>query len=65
MTVRPLPWRDWFVLARRSFGLAPEAFWGLTLAEWRWLMGADPRLAAPLSRRDLDHLLKEYPDKEL
>ncbi|WP_300543491.1 phage tail assembly chaperone [Maricaulis sp.] len=45
--------------AAARLGIAPEAFWRLSLAEWRALAGGD---ASVLSRRDLDRLLKHFPD---
>ena len=39
--------------------LAPQAFWSLSLAEWRAMV---PRPRAPLARRELDDLMQRYPD---
>ncbi len=55
-----IPWRQWFSFAVLSLGLAPEAFWSLTLNEWRWLAPDD---AAALTRGGLNSLLSLYPDK--
>ena len=56
-------WRAWFALAVRRFGLSPEAFWTLTLAEWRALLRAcaGPR---PLDRAGLAALMAAYPDED-
>ncbi|USQ94844.1 phage tail assembly chaperone [Caulobacter sp. RL271] len=43
-------------------GLAPEAFWRLSLVEWRVLTEAPP--APVLSRTDLCALIARYPDEE-
>ena len=47
--------------ASREFGIAPDAFWRLSLKEWRALTGQPPGLA-PLSRADLETLIDAYPD---
>lgn len=54
-----IPWRRWFSFAVLSLGLAPEAFWSLTLAEWRFLAPDD---AGALGRARLDELIALYPD---
>ncbi|XBQ16283.1 MAG: phage tail assembly chaperone [Oceanicaulis sp.] len=50
-------WAAWFAAGVGRFGLSPDAFWSLTLAEWRALIStrAGPR---PLGRTELDALLK-------
>lgn len=54
-------WAERFVFAVRGLRLSPEAFWSLTLSEWRALTA--PALgAAPISRADLDALLAAHPD---
>jgi uncharacterized phage protein (TIGR02216 family) len=56
---------DWPALMRagmRGLGLSPEAFWRLTPAELRVLLGADAA-SAPLGRSRLDQLLEAYPDQ--
>ncbi len=40
-------------------GIAPEAFWRLSLKEWRALTEAPP----VLSRADLSALIARYPDE--
>lgn len=42
-----------------GLGLTPDAFWRLTLPEWRALAAH----AAPMTRDRLDHLLRLYPDE--
>ncbi len=42
-------------------GLAPDAFWRLSVAEWRALSA--PGIAEPLSRAELDALMRAHPDK--
>ena len=64
ITGTSIPWRDWFTLAVSGMGMAPAAFWALSVQEWRWLMVNHPRGGVPLSRAGFDHLLKQYPDKE-
>lgn len=54
---------DWLAALRAAsrLGIAPAAFWRLSLIEWRAMVGfADAR---PLSRRALQILMADYPDK--
>lgn len=46
-----------------SLGLPPEAFWRLSLVEWRMLTAAPP--SPVLTRAGLADLIARYPDKEL
>lgn len=46
-----------------NLGLPPEAFWRLSLKEWRALTEAPP--APVLSRADLSTLIARYPDEEI
>jgi len=46
-----------------SLGLAPEAFWRLSLKEWRMLTETPP--APVLTRSDLSALIARYPDEEI
>jgi len=53
---------DWPAALRLAvrLGLTPQAFWQLSLCEWRALTGGG---AAPaLDRAALDALLQRYPD---
>ena len=55
-------WRAALRLASRQLALSPEAFWRLSLAEWRALTEAP---AAPvLDRAALDALIARFPDEE-
>lgn len=45
-----------------QLGLAPEAFWRLSLVEWRALTEAPP--TPVLSRTDLSALIARFPDEE-
>lgn len=54
-------WPGLLRLAALRFGLAPEAFWRLSLAEWRALTA---EAAGPvLTRVDFETLARRYPDK--
>jgi len=54
------PWRAALRRAVLELGLPPEAFWRLSLAEWRALAQAP---AAPtLDRAALDALVARFPD---
>ncbi|NUN67492.1 phage tail assembly chaperone [Pseudanabaena biceps] len=43
-----------------GLGVAPEAFWRLSLREWRWLTA--PRGGPALGRDGLRALMERYPD---
>lgn len=45
-----------------SLGVAPEAFWRLSLVEWRMLTEAPP--SPVLTRSGLADLIARYPDEE-
>lgn len=56
-------WRDALRLAAWRLAIPPEAFWRLSLAEWRALTEAP---AAPvLDRATLDALIARFPDEEI
>lgn len=46
-----------------SLGVAPEAFWRLSLKEWRMLTETPP--APVLTRANLSALIARYPDEEI
>lgn len=53
----------WAALIRRAareFATPPEAFWRLSLREWRAL--SEPARAQPLSRADFNSLAAAHPD---
>ncbi len=55
---------DWPALMRaglQGLGLSPEAFWALTPAELRLMLG-DPTKSGPLLSSGLDALMAAYPD---
>ncbi|WP_369814887.1 phage tail assembly chaperone [Brevundimonas sp. Leaf168] len=54
------PWGEMLRLAA-TMGVAPEAFWRLSLREWRMLTQA-PRGTAPLGREGLARLMEGWPD---
>lgn len=53
-------WGEMLRLAVR-LGVAPEAFWRLSLKEWRWLTEA-PMQTAPMARGELNALMEGWPD---
>ena len=56
---------DWPALMRAGvvgLGLQPEAFWDLTPAELKLLLG-DPQASGPLLGAGLDALMAAYPDR--
>jgi hypothetical protein len=54
------PWRVW-IGAAAALGVAPQAFWRLSLNEWRALMAPTPN--ATLARTEFDALTGAFPDK--
>lgn len=54
---------DWGGMLRTALaiGLAPEAFWRLSLKEWRMLTET-PRGSAPLSRTEFERMREIWPD---
>jgi uncharacterized phage protein (TIGR02216 family) len=58
MTTEPTPWRVLIALAQ-SLGVAPAAFWRLSLREWRALTRPQNDR---LSQAGLDHLMQQFPD---
>ncbi len=55
-------WQGWFALGVLRFGLNPEAFWRLSVLEWRALCSALAPGAAPPVRGVLDSLMRRYTD---
>lgn len=53
-----LPWAE-MMKAAAAIGIAPQAFWQLSLREWLWLSQSGAR---GMHRDELDALLQEYPD---
>ncbi|PTT06512.1 phage tail assembly chaperone, partial [Caulobacter sp. HMWF025] len=56
---------DWTAALQRAAALsiAPDAFWRLSLVEWRALTAA-PSLIPVLGRPGLEALIDLYPDEE-
>lgn len=54
-----LPWGE-MMRAALAAGVAPDAFWRLSLREWRWLAGVTR--VGP-GRADLEEMMRRYPDK--
>lgn len=54
------PWPRLLRLAAQM-GIAPEAFWRLSLVEWRALTGGE---AEALPRAAFDELAKRFPDED-
>jgi uncharacterized phage protein (TIGR02216 family) len=44
-----------------AMGVSPEAFWRLSLKEWR-ILTAGPEAVAPLGRGDLERMMRAWPD---
>ncbi len=55
------PWGGMLQTAA-ALALPPEAFWRLSLMEWRMLTTV-PASAAPMGRGDLDRLAEAWPDE--
>ncbi len=56
------PWPTMLRLAVLRFGMTPEAFWRLSLSEWRALAGGE---VAGIGRAGLEALMGAYPDEEV
>jgi len=56
-------WRDALRLAALRLAIPPEAFWRLSLPEWRALTETPP--APSLNRAALDALIARFPDEDL
>ncbi|WP_035579105.1 phage tail assembly chaperone [Hyphomonas jannaschiana] len=56
-----LPWAV-MLRAALSAGVTPDAFWRLSLREWRWLAGEG---GEAMSRGRLAALMGAYPDGEV
>ncbi|MCA8900287.1 MAG: phage tail assembly chaperone [Hyphomonas sp.] len=56
-----LPWGA-MLRAALTAGLSPEAFWRLSLREWRWLAGAG---GDGMGRGRLVGLMDAFPDEPL
>jgi uncharacterized phage protein (TIGR02216 family) len=54
------PWSEMLRVAAR-LGVGPEAFWRLSLREWRMLT-ARPESPAPMGREDLTRMTEMWPD---
>lgn len=54
------PWPRLLRLAALEFHIPPEAFWRLSLVEWRALTAEDA--PAALDRARFDALLRQHPD---
>lgn len=48
--------------AAARMGVAPEAFWRLSLKEWRWLT-AGPVQALPMGRSEFERMAEAWPDE--
>ena len=53
-----LPWGE-MLRAALSLGIGPEAFWRLSVREWRWLAGAGE---ASMRGDRLEELMGRFPD---
>ncbi|MDP3801337.1 MAG: phage tail assembly chaperone [Phenylobacterium sp.] len=54
------PWSEMLRVAAR-LGVGPEAFWRLSLREWRMLTER-PGRTAPIGREDLRRMTEAWPD---
>ena len=55
-------WAEWLRLAHRVLRLNPDAFWALSLLEWRVLIQGESRAGTVMTRKELDALLAANPD---
>jgi uncharacterized phage protein (TIGR02216 family) len=54
---------NWSAMLRTgaALGVGPEAFWRLSLKEWRWLTET-PGTALPMGRGELETMATRWPD---
>jgi uncharacterized phage protein (TIGR02216 family) len=57
---RKTPWAEMMRTAL-ALGVGPEAFWRLSLREWRMLT-ARPAASAPMGRGALERMAEAWPD---
>jgi uncharacterized phage protein (TIGR02216 family) len=55
------PWATMMQAAARM-GVGPQAFWRLSLREWRMLTAPAAR-EAPMARGDLERMAERWPDE--
>jgi len=56
-------WQGWFALGVLRFGLSPDAFWRLSVLEWRALCASlGPGAMSPPDRGVLETLMRRFPD---
>ena len=60
MTIQLTPWPEMMRLAAR-LGVGPEAFWRLSLKEWRMLTER-PEVETPMGRGVLEQMAERWPD---
>ena len=58
--MKATPWGGMLRTAA-ALGIGPEAFWRLSLAEWRMLT-AGPAQAAPMGRSEFERMAERWPD---
>jgi uncharacterized phage protein (TIGR02216 family) len=61
MTGGRTPWGEMLRVAA-TFGVGPEAFWRLSLREWRMLTERPPE-RAPIGRDEFKRLAEAWPDE--
>lgn len=54
------PWGPWMRQAASVWGISPNEFWMLSMADWRRLAQTGDE---PMSRQELDVLIGLYPDE--
>ncbi|MDM7982523.1 MAG: rcc01693 family protein [Rhizobium sp.] len=58
---RPFPWGSVMTLGLSRLRLSPDVFWGLSLPELAAMAGAFGEPAG-LSRREVETLMRQFPD---
>lgn len=61
MTVGRTPWSA-MLQGAAALGVTPEAFWRLSLREWRMLTERPPE-RTPMRRSELERLAEAWPDE--
>ena len=54
-----MPWAMMFRYAVVFLGIRPQDFWNMTMQEFSYLLGEDVQASNPISRQQLDDMIKE------
>ena len=55
-----IPWAAWMAHGMGRLGLSSRAFWTMSVAEWRAVLGVNADVM--MTRSELETLMQEHPD---